>query len=161
MCEYIMFGKGWLWFKGEWKVWPTWFQWKLVPASGGSRGSEPLLIVWAGMARQRGGLMLKHHWEGCLMTRLQGNKELGWLLPGSNEYFFPCSQYSLRRCMAIDFMAVEDGLFSYPYLVGVFQSAHWKEGKTKPTNLHWPDILLTEKNLLSPPYCIYENCWLY
>lgn len=33
--------------------------------------------------------------------------------------------------MAINFVAVEDGLFSYPYLVGVFLSAHLNEGRKK------------------------------
>lgn len=75
--ECVIFGNGCLWFKSEQKVWPAWFQWKLMPASGGSCRSELLLVVQAGLAMQRGGLMLKHYWEGGLMTRLQDKKEPG------------------------------------------------------------------------------------
>lgn len=31
--------------------------------------------------------------------------------------------------MTIDFVDIEDGLLSYPYLVGVFQGSHYKESK--------------------------------
>lgn len=32
--EFVIFGKGWLWFKSKQEVWPAWFQWKLMPAWG-------------------------------------------------------------------------------------------------------------------------------
>ena len=74
ICECVIFQNGWLWFKSEQEVWPAR---KLMPALGSSCRSEPLLIVRAGLAMQQGGLMLKHHWEGCWMTRLQEKKEPG------------------------------------------------------------------------------------
>lgn len=33
--------------------------------------SQVLLFVQAELAMQRGGLLLKHHWEACLMPRLE------------------------------------------------------------------------------------------
>jgi len=59
------------------------------PASGSSRRSKMLLLVRAGLAMQRGGLVLKHHWEGCLMTRLQEEEELGAAVTWEQLVLFP------------------------------------------------------------------------
>lgn len=56
--------------------------------------------------------------------------------------------------MTIDFVDIEDGLLSYPYLVGVFQGSHYKESKKNPPPL-LTDILSTEKNLLHSLLCLW------
>lgn len=157
VCECVIFGNGQLWFKSEQEVWPAWLQWKLMPASGSSCRSGLLLLVRAGLAMQRGGLMLKHHWEGCLMTRLQEKKDPGMAVTQEQWVLFllfiafperVCGYWLCGHGGWFIFLSIFSRCFSKCTLKR-------KEKKNHPQTSDWYSVNREESPLLSL-LCLWE-----